>query len=205
VAKPALVRAVWTIGHSTRDPDDFVSLLKQCEIQFLIDVRSSPRSRIAPGFDRELLKDKLRANEVRYAFWGEELGGRPRERALYDESGRVRYGAVAKLPRFREAIARLIKGSDEYHIAIMCSEENPACCHRRLLVGRVLTQSEILLKHVRSDGRIEEETSVELLSSGPLIGAVPDEEIDWKSTRSVLHKKRPSNFSSGSSYPGLAH
>ena len=199
------VQAIWTIGHSTHEPDYFISLLQANAIRFVIDVRSAPNSRVAPHFSRQALQALLKASQISYGFFGTELGGRPAEPELYDDHGRVLYWAVAKLERFQSAIKRLANGSNEYRIAIMCAEENPRGCHRRLLVGRVLAQSGICLRHIRGDGRIDEEQDVDLLPSGPLIGAIPNEEHDWKSIQSVLHKRRPSNFLSVSNRPGHAH
>lgn len=196
------VRTIWTIGHSNHAPEAFVSLLQANHIRFVIDVRSAPQSRIAPQYDRRVLQEKLQLNGIKYAFFGDELGGRPPERELYDLQGRVLYWAVAKLGRFREAIERLVTGSGNFRIAIMCAEEDPLGCHRRLLVGRVLTQRGVLIKHLRGDGRVEEEQIVDLLSTGPLIGAVPSEERDWKSIRSVLRARPPKSFSTGSVLPG---
>ncbi len=55
---------------------------------------------------------------------------------------------------------RLEKGIREYKVAMLCAEENPAACHRRLLIGRVLSNRGIQVDHIRGDGRIQTETEV---------------------------------------------
>jgi uncharacterized protein (DUF488 family) len=197
------VRSIWTIGHSNHASDHFQALLHENGIQFLVDVRSSPYSRYSPQFDRQALQKSLRNIGTAYTFFGDDLGGRPPEPGLYDAEGRVKYYAVAHLNRFRNAIERLVVGSDGRRIAVMCSEENPEGCHRRLLVGRVLTSFGIVLRHIRGDGRVEEEPRVDL-ATPDLFGAAPDEEQVWKSIRSVSHARQPKNFSSGSSIAGHA-
>jgi uncharacterized protein (DUF488 family) len=198
------VRAIWTIGHSNHTSEHFLGLLRRSEVQFLVDVRSAPRSRYSPQFDREALHKTVRSAGIVYAFFGDELGGRPPEAELYDADGRVNYFAVARLERFRNAIERLFTGSDDHRIAVMCSEENPEGCHRRLLVGRVLTTYGVTLRHIRGDGRIEQEERIEL-GEPDLFGAAPDEERVWKSIRSVLQGRPPKNSSSESPLAGHAH
>src|SRR5213082_2953795 len=66
---------IWTIGHSTRSIDDFISLLKENEIKLLADVRSLPGSKRYPQFNREALAESLNAHGIRYEHFP-ELGGR---------------------------------------------------------------------------------------------------------------------------------
>src|SRR5213082_3842877 len=66
---------IWTIGHSTRSIDDFISLLKENEIKLLADVRSLPGSKRYPQFNREALAESLNARGIRYEHF-RELGGR---------------------------------------------------------------------------------------------------------------------------------
>ena len=78
----------------------------------------------------------------------------------------------------------------------MCSEENPATCHRRLLVGRVLADYEVEVFHIRSDGRIQSEDEIkrEISKSNnneaqqSLFGR--ESRDDWKSTRPVFKKTK---------------
>jgi len=68
--------------------------------------------------------------------------------------GHVLYSRIAESTLFAEGIERLIKGIREYQVAIMCSEENPVCCHRRFLVGKALADHEVNIQHIRKDGSI---------------------------------------------------
>src|SRR5205809_4753996 len=71
---------IWTIGHSTRSIDDFISLLKKNEIKLLADVRSLPGSKRYPQFNREALAESLNAHGIRYEHFP-ELGGRRKPNA----------------------------------------------------------------------------------------------------------------------------
>src|SRR2546429_579538 len=65
---------VLTIGHSNRSWKDFLDLLRAHRVKRVIDIRSIPRSRHNPQFDRETLSTKLRAARIGYVHL-RKLGG----------------------------------------------------------------------------------------------------------------------------------
>ena len=148
------LRTIWTIGHSTHDLPDFLTLVRGHGVEVVADVRSQPFSRYNPQFNRDALRSALLESGTQYAFLGAELGGRPPEPEFYDSEGHVLYGAVAKAERFNSGLQRLLKGSDGYRVVMLCSEEDPTHCHRRLLVSRVLAEQEISVAHIRGDGSV---------------------------------------------------
>jgi uncharacterized protein (DUF488 family) len=145
---------VWTLGHSTHELPVLVGLLRGAEIEVVADVRSQPFSRWNPQFNRERLRAALGDAGLRYEFLGAELGGRPPEAEFYDAAGHVLYGALARTERFASGLGRLLDWAGECRVAILCSEENPARCHRRLLVGRVLVGRGVDVVHIRGDGSV---------------------------------------------------
>lgn len=88
------------------------------------------------------------------------LGGRPEGRRFYDETGHVLYSLVAETSLFLEGISRLEKGIQKMRVAIMCSEENPVGCHRRLLIGRFIAGRGVMAIHLRGDGRKQTEAEL---------------------------------------------
>lgn len=48
----------YTIGHSTRSIEEFVSALKAFRVEVLVDIRAFPVSRRNPQFNRENLEGK---------------------------------------------------------------------------------------------------------------------------------------------------
>lgn len=179
---------LFTIGHSNHAPEHFQRLLSQHGIEVLVDVRSSPRSRYVDWADRSKIAGVTEAVSVRYLFLGKELGGRPEPAAFYDEAGRVLYGKVSKSADFLAGIERLRQGVQRYQVAIMCSEENPTACHRRLLVAKVLLEGGWVITHIRGDGRCEVESKPIALSEGSLFD---DEESLWRSSLSVSRRQQP--------------
>ena len=146
--------AVLTIGHSNHPIATFLGLLERGRVTALADVRSAPYSRFNPQFNREALRDALAERGVRYVYLGRELGGRSDDPACY-EGGRIRYDRVARTDRFREGLARVIRGAAEHRIALMCAEKEPLDCHRTLLVARALEERGVEVAHVLADGGVE--------------------------------------------------
>ncbi|MCA1704770.1 MAG: DUF488 domain-containing protein [Actinobacteria bacterium] len=184
------VQSIWTIGHSSHEMPRFVKLLQDACIDVVADVRSQPFSRFNPHFNREPLRTALREPDIRYVFLGGELGGRPPESEFYDGDGHVLYGCVAETSRFRAGLERLLDGAASYRVAMMCSEEDPTNCHRRLLITRVLVDKGVLVVHLRGDGTKVAESV--LTSADPVQPPLFEEEDPaWRSTRSVSRNTAP--------------
>ena len=150
----------WSIGHSNHELPAFVDLVRGAGIAVIADVRSQPYSRFNPQFNREPLRSSLLESGIDYVFLGAELGGRPAEPECYDSDGNVLYGKVAQTDRFRDGLQRLVSGSQRFRVAMMCSEGDPANCHRHLLIARALTEDGAPVVHVLSDGTTITETEL---------------------------------------------
>jgi uncharacterized protein (DUF488 family) len=193
--------SIFTIGHSNHELDRFLELLRSKHIDVLVDIRSNPYSKFAPQFNKDDLKKAALTAGIKYLFLGKELGGKPKNPGFYDSEGFVLYSRIAESPLFLQGIERLMNGIRNYRVTLMCSEENPAHCHRRLLVGRVLSEKGVQIQHIRGDAKIQSEYEVARESdqirkdSGQQrlfdLGEAPE----WKSTQSVLQKRAPKNSS----------
>lgn len=144
----------FTIGHSTHNIEKFIGLLKQHQITALVDVRSSPYSRVNPQFNRESLKEVLREQEIAYVFLGKELGARSNDPTCYVR-GKVQYDRLAKTDLFSEGLDRVRQGAEKYRIALMCAEKDPLACHRTILVTRHLVGRGMSAQHILEDGSLE--------------------------------------------------
>ena len=187
---------VLTIGHSNHTMDRFLALLRSHAVQVVVDTRSQPYSKYASQFDQENLKAALNGAGIRYLYLGRELGGRPDGDEFYDQEDHVLYDRVAATPQFQEGLSRLERGIREYNVAVLCAEENPAACHRRLLVGQVLLDHGFQVEHIRGDERVqtEEEVASETNPDRDQLSLFQKVEAEpWKSIPSVLRKKRQNN------------
>jgi uncharacterized protein (DUF488 family) len=192
-------RRIFTIGHSNHDEETFVNLLRRHEIEVVADVRSQPYSKHSTQFNADQMQRLLAGAGIRYLFLGQELGGRPAEAELYDAEGRVLYDRVAASASFLEAMDWLEREAQQRRVALMCGEENPLECHRNLLVGRVLAQRGVEVRHIRGDGRLqtsgELERDADPSKSRQQLLFPELKEQPWRSTRSVLPRRQQPNSS----------
>jgi uncharacterized protein (DUF488 family) len=198
-----------SVGHSNHPIEHFLDLLKRLDVEAVADTRSQPYSRFSPQYDQASLKEKLESAGIRYVYIGQELGGRPEGREFYDAGGHVLYGKVAESDGFKNGLARLERGMRQYRtLALLCSEENPSVCHRRLLITRVLAERGIEVYHLRGDGRMESESELRAAERPAQLGLFEQQEFaqqdTWKSIPSVLPKKRRGNSLKPSEEPVFA-
>ena len=186
-------RSVFTIGHSNHSAEKFVGLLKGHGIEVLVDTRSRPYSRHAPHFNAGDIEATLSGDGIGYLFLGLELGGRPKGEEFYDAEGRVNYALVKRSQPFLDGIHRLEKEIQARRVALLCSEEDPAGCHRRLLVGRVLGERGVVVRHIRGDGSVQ--TEGEAAGYQPVL--FPEAEVSVRKSIRLVSRKRRRPSSSG--------
>lgn len=148
------------------EASDLIALLRQHQVEVLVDVRSAPYSQYTPHFNRKALSGTLKEMGIDYAFAGEYLGGRPKDPTCYkngelpppkaDYLKLVDYAEVATRPWFKRGIARLLEIATERRTTIMCSEEDPADCHRHHLIAQTLLDMGVQVWHIRREGNLED-------------------------------------------------
>jgi len=149
-----------TIGHSNIPADRFIGLLRGAGVTAVADVRSIPASRHFPWFSKRNLTARLQQEGMLYLPFGDALGGRPRDSALYRD-GIADYEAMAKRPEFCSGLDRLCAAAARHRVCLMCAERDPLDCHRCLLVARALTERELAVGHILHDGTVEPHAAIE--------------------------------------------
>jgi uncharacterized protein (DUF488 family) len=188
---------LWSIGHSNHELERFCALVLAHRLEYLVDVRSYPYSRIAPHFNLDELQPTMKQRGVRYLFLGQALGGRPEREDFYDAEGHALYGRMAAESAFQDAIDRLLLGGRDHRLGLLCSCGRPDVCHRRLLIGKVLCDRGAELHHILPDGSVTIERSVRLSDSDIQGSLLEDEDRLWRSARSVSRRRRLSGSSVG--------
>ncbi|MGD0906715.1 MAG: DUF488 domain-containing protein [Candidatus Acidiferrales bacterium] len=135
---------VQTIGHSTHTWKDFLALLRAHRVERIVDVRSIPRSRHNPQFDRATLAKKLRAARISYVHL-RKLGGLCHARRDSINTGWRNasfrgYADYMQTPEFDAGLQRLIKLARQKRSTIMCAEAVPWRCHRSLIADALLVR-----------------------------------------------------------------
>lgn len=128
---------IWTVGHSTRNIEEFLNILAAHRVKILIDVRSFPASRRYPQFNQAALSKSLAEARIDY-LWMKELGGRRRSRP---DSRNTRWRNVSfrayadymETDAFQLAIAQLQDAARLKRAAMMCAEAVWWRCHRSLI------------------------------------------------------------------------
>ncbi|MFC2073797.1 DUF488 family protein [Campylobacterota bacterium] len=145
-----------TIGHSVHPIDQFIALLKQHNINCIVDVRSSPYSKFASQYNREALNAELKKSGIAYLYMGDSLGARYEEKTLLFADGKVDFDKVRETEDFQKGIERVIDGINKgFTISLMCSEKDPFDCHRFVLVSKSLQDASMQIKHIMPDGVID--------------------------------------------------
>ena len=136
--------AILTVGHSNRHINELVALLQAHGVKRLVDVRTIPRSRHNPQFNRDALADSVRRARIAYTHLP-KLGGLRHARpdsvnTGWNNSSFRGFADYMQTPEFARALARLEKLSRTKLCAIMCAEAVPWRCHRSLIADALLVR-----------------------------------------------------------------
>jgi uncharacterized protein (DUF488 family) len=154
-----MISRIWTIGHSTRTIDMFISLLSENGIKLVADVRSLPGSRRYPQFNKETLAESLSEHRIRYQHFP-ELGGRRKAKkdsrnTVWRNASFRGYADHMETEEFRRGVERLVDGANKVGTAaIMCAEAAWWRCHRAL-ISDYLKAHGIEVMHVLDSNKIE--------------------------------------------------
>ncbi len=148
--------AVLTIGHSTRSLEEFIRLLKSHGVTRVVDIRTIPRSRHNPQFNRQTLPDALSASGVGYIHMP-GLGGlrsaRPDSLNTGWQNPSFRgFADYMQTPEFETSMGNLIELAGKDRIVLMCAEALSWRCHRSLIADALVVRG-IRVEHIMSRNR----------------------------------------------------
>jgi uncharacterized protein (DUF488 family) len=151
----------FTIGHSNRNFDDFVDLLEGPHIDRVVDIRTIPRSRSNPQFNKDSLPGSLAAFDISYEHVAALGGLRGKARSLpsdvngfWTNESFHNYADYALSDQFRTGLEHLLREGHEQRCAIMCSEAVWWRCHRRIVADHLIARGETVF-HIMGQGRLE--------------------------------------------------
>lgn len=150
---------LYTIGHSTRPPEDLIETLQAHTIQTLVDIRAFPMSRRLPQFNRDSLESSLHDAGIRYLWMGALGGYRKKIRddsphiALRNDSFR-NYADYMLTADFEKAVGELVALGESSRTAYMCAERVYFRCHR-MLVSDWLTGHGHEVLHIDGTGPVK--------------------------------------------------
>jgi uncharacterized protein (DUF488 family) len=154
-------KEVWTIGHSTRTLEHFITMLQSFNIETLVDIRSFPGSKRYPHFNKENLEQSIPANNIQYLHL-KSLGGR---RPVQKDSKNTAwkhpafrgYADYMETDEFKAGIQQLETTAIKQRTAYMCSEAVWWRCHRSM-VSDYLKLHGWTVYHIMETGKATEHT-----------------------------------------------
>ncbi len=152
---------LYTLGHSRHAIEAFVDLAARHGVSLIVDVRGQPYSRFNPQYNRERFKDALAEHAIDYLWLGDRLGGRPKEPEYHGSDGKVLWDKLRRRPAVLEGLDELLRRAGEARLALVCAEEDPMRCHRRLLLTPPLVERGARILHIRGDGRLQPEEELQ--------------------------------------------
>ena len=151
---------IYTIGHYSHTEEEFIDLLKEAQIEVLVDVRAFPGSRKFPWFGKDQMAKWLPKSGIEYTHI-EELGGRRPPSQLvspalndgWQNQSFHNYADYTLSDCFQEGIQKLTDIASNKRVAYCCSERHPARCHR-LIISNWLAAHEWDVFHIvpKKDG-----------------------------------------------------
>ena len=133
---------IMTIGHSTRTLDGFIRLLQAHSVSRLVDVRTVPRSRHNPQFNKTSLPGSLKKAGLEYTYMPGLGGLRHAHRDSVNMGWRNAsfrgYADYMQTAEFEQSLNEMIQLANQGRIALMCAEAVPWRCHRSLIADALL-------------------------------------------------------------------
>jgi uncharacterized protein (DUF488 family) len=169
---------IMTIGHSTRPLGEFINILQSHSVTLLIDIRTVPRSRHNPQYNKESLPESLAAAGIGYEHFA-GLGGlrRPRPDSTntgWRNAGFRGYADYMQTPEFDSNVEKLIGRARTQRLVVMCAEALPWRCHRSLLADALIVRG-VKVAHIMSETNAKEHTLIPWATlSGTRITYPPD-------------------------------
>jgi uncharacterized protein (DUF488 family) len=141
-SKPLLT--VFTIGHSTHTLEEFIKIIEKFKIEKIVDVRTIPRSRHNPQFNKETLPMNLLLVGIGYMHIA-GLGGLRHTKVDSPNKGWRNasfrgYADYMQTPDFEQSLNTLIEVAKKEQVAVMCAESLPWRCHRSLIADALLVR-----------------------------------------------------------------
>ena len=147
-------RTIMTIGHSTHPISEFLQILKSHHVHQIVDVRTVPRSRHNPQFNKDELPNSLLNNAIAYRHLP-GLGGLRHTRkdsvnTAWKNASFRGYADYMQTPEFEQSLEELINLAAKLLTAIMCAEAVPWRCHRSM-IGDALLVRGITVRDIMSE------------------------------------------------------
>ena len=143
---------IMTVGHGNSAFNEVEGRLQANGVTMIVDVRSAPYSRHAPDFTKQALVEFAAVAGLGYRWMGDRLGGRPTADGEMRPDGTPDWDHITRSPAFSAALDELSALARGSRVAVLCSESDPARCHRATVLAPRLEQLGFEVHHIGLDG-----------------------------------------------------
>jgi uncharacterized protein (DUF488 family) len=153
---------IFAIGHSNYPYDKLIEMIKKYNINCVLDIRETPYSKYNIQYNRESLKEDLKASGFLYIYMGHEFGAKRLTKESYNDNGYADFDKVVKEDMFLKGIERLNKGLEMgYRIVLLGAMQEPIRCHRSIMVGKYLNKKGFNVKYILHEGNLVNQDYIE--------------------------------------------
>ena len=153
---------IYTIGHSNYPEEKLIDMLKNYNIDTVVDIRGTPYSKYNVQYNKETIENTLKSKGFIYIYMAKELSAKRMKKVSYNKEGYADFEKVIKEDEFINGIERLKNGCEKgYRIALLGAMQEPIRCHRAILCGRALRDNSFTVNHILDDYSICSQEDIE--------------------------------------------
>ncbi|WP_238900793.1 DUF488 domain-containing protein [Clostridium sp. YIM B02500] len=153
---------IYTIGHSNYPVEKLIDMLKNYNIDTVVDIRGTPYSKYNVQYNKETIAETLKKEGFIYIYMAKELAAQRQDKNSYNKEGYSDFEKVIMEEDFLRGIERLKTGCQKgYNIALLGAMQDPIRCHRSILVGRSLRENGFNVKHILDDYTLASQEKIE--------------------------------------------
>ena len=153
---------IFVVGHSNYQFEKLVEMLKEHNINTVVDMRETPYSKYNTQYNKELLEITLKESGFIYIYMGHEFGAKRQSRESYTNKVYADFEKVKEEEIFIKGIERIKIGINKgYKIALLGAMQDQIRCHRSILIGRVLDKQRVDVKYILHEGGLGNQEYIE--------------------------------------------
>ena len=153
---------IFVIGHSNYSFDKLVYMLREYDINCIVDIRETPYSKYNVQYNKEIFEATIRQEGFKYIYMGNEFGAKRQTRESYLNKVYADFEKVKEEQTFINGIERIKKGCKMgYKIVLLGAMQDQIRCHRSILLGRVLDAQGFDIKYILHEGGLGNQEYIE--------------------------------------------
>lgn len=144
---------IYALGHSNYSFEKFITIIKEYNLNCVVDIRSIPYSKYNVQYNKEDFSKRLKELGYTYIYMADQFGVKRDDKSSYNSEGYADFDKVRLEKSFRRGIERLKDGCKKgYRIVLLGAVQEPIRCPRAILVGRELEKEGFDVRYIVHEG-----------------------------------------------------